>query len=449
MFNKNVFKDLAIFMIGFGGVIGIVFPFFVLLVTQVSSDIVLTPLFFGMCIAAGFLVGLFNIFLARKIVGNKLSQLSDHMGYVERRLADKANSLTNDNFDDEKCFSKIEGNDVIGESAKAFNALVKSLSNAFKSDSDVRNFTEMLSSRLDLNELAGEALNKLMDNLHAAGGAIIIEKEGALSVLSSFGINTPEEIINNDVIWNVIRTQKRHLIDLPEDITLSGLLTNFRPKTVLVEPIMYKEVVLGVFVLASVIEFTKEMQKNIQLYGQGLALAFKNAITHDQLQRLAANDPLTGIYNRRFGLSRLKEEFARAIKTNTPIGVIMLDIDRFKSINDAYGHIVGDRVLISLVKVAKMSLREGDIFLRYGGEEFLIVLPGASLADVSQIAERIRRTIEDTEIHNYQQIIKVTVSIGGTSYPEHNVDEHLSLINIADTKLFQAKESGRNNTIIE
>lgn len=436
-------------MIGFGVVIGIIFPFFVLFATQATAEIVLTPLFFGMCISAGFLVGLFNIFLAKKIVGQKLNRFSNHMRYVENRLAEKASNITKDKFDDEKCYYPIDSQDVIGESAKAFNALVNSLSNAFKSESAVRNFSEMLSSKLDLNELAKEALNKLMDNVNAVGGAIIVEKEGDLKVLSSFGINSPEEIVNNNIIWNVINNQKRHMVNLPDDITLSGLLVSFRPKTVLVEPIMYKEVILGVVVLATVVDFTIEMQKNIQIFGQGLALAFKNAITHDQLQRLAANDPLTGIYNRRFGLSRLKEEFSRAVKNNFPIGVLMLDIDHFKQINDTYGHLLGDRVLLNFVNVAKMSLREGDIFLRYGGEEFLFVLPGASISDITHIAERIRRMAEDTAVHNYQQTIKITVSIGGTSYPEHNVDDYLSLINIADTKLFQAKESGRNIAIIE
>lgn len=201
-------------------------------------------------------------------------------------------------------------------------------------------------------------------------------------------------------------------------------------------------------VLATVEESTNEMQNNMQLFGQGLALAFKNAITHDQLQRLAANDPLTGIFNRRFGLLRLKEEFSRAIKNNTPLGVIMFDIDHFKEINDTYGHLVGDKVLVSLAKAAKMALREGDIFMRYGGEEFLIVLPGASISDITQIAERLRHIVEDTEIHNYLQTIKITISIGGTSYPEHNVDDYLSLINITDKKLFQAKDSGRNILIV-
>lgn len=449
MSKKNVFFVLAIFMIGFGGVVGVIFPFFVMLVTKVSANIVITPLFFTLCIAAGLLVGLFNIFLARRIVGKKISQLSQHMGYVEKKLVVKANSAVDDCFEDEKCFTDIDSDDVIGESARAFNALVKALANAFRANAAVRNFSDMLSSRLDLNVLGEEALSKLIENFKSAGGAIVIEKDGALCVLSSFGINNPDEVLNNEIVWSVIKTRKRHLIDFPEDIELNGMLTSFRPKAVLVEPILYKDVVLGVVLLATVSQFSSEMQNNIQLFGQGLALAFKNAITHDQLQRLAANDPLTGIYNRRFGLARLKEEFARGVKANTPLGVLMFDIDHFKRVNDTYGHIVGDKVLIEIVKSAKTTLREGDVFLRYGGEEFLIVMPGASISDVKQIGERLRRTIEDTEIQNYQQTIKVTISLGGASYPEHNADDYLDLINRSDKNLFIAKDLGRNKLIGE
>lgn len=449
MITKKVFKDLAIFMIGFGMIIGIIFPFFVVLATDVPSNVILTPLFFIMCITAGFLVGLFNIFLARKVVGNKLGQMSHHMGYVEKRLNEKTNNQNNDTFEDESCYLKMNLDDNFGECAQAFNALVKSLSNSFKSETAVRNFTELLSSRLELDQLADESLNKLIDNLNAVGGAIIIEKESELCVLSSFGINKPEEMIQNDLLWRVIKDQKRMLVNLPDNILLSGVIVDYRPKSILIEPILYKEVVLGVIVLATVVEFSSEMQNNLRQFGQGLALAFKNAITHDQLQRLAANDPLTGIFNRRFGLSRLKDEFTRAVKTNVPIGVLMFDIDHFKDINDTYGHLVGDKVLVSLTQAAKISLREGDIFLRYGGEEFLVVLPGASLSDVVQIAERLRHTISDTEIHNYLQTIRITISIGGTSYPEHNVDDYLSLINIVDKKLYQAKESGRNIAVVD
>lgn len=448
MITKKVFKDLAIFMIGFGGVIGVVFPFFVIAVTKVPSSTVLTPLFFCMCITAGFLVGLFNIFLAKKIVEAKMKQLSAHMKRVENRLIEKALTQSLEDCSDESCYIKVISEDEIGECARAFNALVKSLSGAFKSEASVRNFTELLSSRLELDQLAEEALSKLMENMRAAGGAIIIEREGELSVLSSYGISTPQAMLEGDMIWQVFKNQKKQILNLPEEIILNSVLLDFRPKSVLLEPILYKGVVLGAVVLAGVSEFTPEMQHNMELFGQGLALAFKNAITHDQFQRLAANDPLTGVLNRRFGLERFRDEYVRAVKTNQPVGVIMIDIDHFKKINDVYGHLIGDRILIMLAQTVKTALREGDVFLRYGGEEFAVILPGASFLDVRQIAERIRRFVEDMEFHQNAQMIKITVSIGGVSFPEISVDDHMKLLEIADAHLYQAKEQGRNRIVV-
>ena len=446
--NKKVFTDLAIYMIGFGVVIGIVFPFFVL-ITGVPASLILTPLFFFLCIAAGFIVGMFNIFLATKIVGNKLAQLSSHMKYVEHRLTTKTATQDTEECTDEKCYTTIDSKDSIGECAQAFNALVNALAKAFKSENSVRNFTEMLSSRLELDKLSEEALKTLMGNLNAEGGAIIIEKEGDLHVLSSHGIKTPEAMLESDMIWKAFKDEKRLVVELPQDILLNALLVDFRPKTILFEPIIYKDVILGAVILAGVNSFSVEMMNKMGLFGNGLALALRNAITHDQLQKLAANDPLTGIFNRRFGLTRLKDELNRAIRNKTPIGVLMLDIDHFKKVNDTYGHLVGDKVLVSLSQTAKSALREGDVFLRYGGEEFLVILPGASQADVLEVSEKLRHLIEDTEIRHKEQVIRVTVSLGGTSYPEHDTLDMNALIHIADQKLYQAKELGRNMSIVD
>lgn len=161
------------------------------------------------------------------------------------------------------------------------------------------------------------------------------------------------------------------------------------------------------------------------------------------MQRLAALDPLTGVYNRRFGLGRLHEEFERAVRANTPLGVLMLDIDHFKNVNDTYGHLVGDRLLKSVVGIARMILREGDILVRYGGEEFLAVLPAASTDDVRLIGERIRRAIEESSIAEGQQTIRVTVSLGGSAYPSQNVEKAEALVQFADDALYRAKDTGR------
>ena len=158
---------------------------------------------------------------------------------------------------------------------------------------------------------------------------------------------------------------------LPDDVAVEGVLTDFRPREVIVDPMLYKGVPLGTIILASAAGFTNEVKSRLDLFGQGMALAMNNALTHDRLQKLAALDPMTGIYNRRFGMARLSEEFSRAVRTTGPLGVMMFDIDHFKKVNDTYGHLAGDRVLIQVTKTARAALREGDILMRYGGEEFI------------------------------------------------------------------------------
>jgi len=146
-------------------------------------------------------------------------------------------------------------------------------------------------------------------------------------------------------------------------------------------------------------------------------------LNHEDLQRVSALDPLTGVYNRRFGLQRLTEEFGRSIRSSDPLGVLMLDLDHFKAVNDTYGHVVGDRVLQTVVFAVRQVLREGDVLMRYGGEEFVIVLPGAGRDDLVQMAERVRRAVSEAEIIEAGQRIPVTVSIGGSGLPDKNINK--------------------------
>ncbi|HZJ89553.1 MAG TPA: sensor domain-containing diguanylate cyclase [Bacilli bacterium] len=449
MTKYKIFNVLAVFMIGFGMLIGIIFPFFVLLVTNVDAATVINPLFFILCITAGIIVGIFNIFLAKKIVGAKLKALGTHMTKVERRLLERTNEKTVANCLTADCFIDVLTNDEIGAAANSFNSLVSALQKSFSTEESVKKFNEMLSSKLELDKLATAALVSLLENMNALAGAIIIEKEGELQLLSASGISAPESLVENHTVWQVFQNKKRLCLELPEDIELNGVLLNFRPRHVLAEPIIYKGVVLGVIVIAGGEVFSQEKKSDIELYAQGLSLALKNAVTHDQLQKLAANDPLTGVLNRRFGLIRLQDEFSRAIRTSQPLGVLIIDIDHFKNVNDTYGHLVGDKILIMMTKTAKSALREGDVFLRYGGEEFAVILPGASPDDTTKIAERIRRYIEDAAFTYNLQEIKITVSIGGTSFPTNNVDSFNQLFEIADKNLYKAKENGRNLVVVQ
>lgn len=443
--TKKVFSDLAIFMISFGVLMGIIFPFFVY-VMGIPGEMVLKPSFFIYCILAGITVGVLNIIMAKTIVGKKLILLAQRMRIIETELTSN-NYEANDDIT--KLLIESDSEDEIGEASDAYNNLVKSLSRSLRIENAVKSFNEMLASTLDLDALSKQALNHLIIHMSANGGAIFIEKSGELVLQSSESIRMPEPIAESDIVWRALKTKQRQHVYLPEDIKVEGVLTDFLPKDILVEPILYKDLPIGVIILASANHFDKDYEDSFNMLSSGLALALRNAIMYDQIHTLAARDPLTGLYNRRFGMTRLNEEFARSTRNDLPLGIMVFDIDHFKKVNDKHGHLIGDRVLVNLAKTARSVIREGDILMRYGGEEFVIILPGASVKDSYNLAERLRHLVEDTSVHHGTQTIAVTVSIGISSYPECNAADANTLLKYADDALYLAKESGRNCIVVK
>ncbi len=145
-----------------------------------------------------------------------------------------------------------------------------------------------------------------------------------------------------------------------------------------------------------------------------------------------------------FGMARLQEEYSRAVRAESPLGVLMLDLDHFKDVNDVYGHLVGDRVLRAVARACRRVIREGDVLVRYGGEEFLILLPGAGADDVALIGERVRRAVDETAVAEGDQQIAVTVSLGGTTYRDSGTSSPEQLVAQADAALYEAKAGGRD-----
>ncbi len=165
------------------------------------------------------------------------------------------------------------------------------------------------------------------------------------------------------------------------------------------------------------------------------------------LAEQAVRDPLTGLYNRRYLDETLAREFARAEREGYPLAVAMIDVDFFKRINDTWGHPAGDEILKVLAQCLRAGVREGDIVCRYGGEEFLLLLPRITLEIAFQRAERLRRDFADSELAWVETRIRATLSIGLASFPDH-AQNAKALIEQADAALYRAKRSGRNRTEI-
>jgi len=169
------------------------------------------------------------------------------------------------------------------------------------------------------------------------------------------------------------------------------------------------------------------------------------------LKWLSITDPLTGLYNRRYFIEQIELEFKRSKRYNRDLSLLMLDIDHFKSVNDNYGHQVGDIVLRKISSIIISQLRDSDLAFRYGGEEFMVILPETKADDAINVAKRMKQEIMETE-HIYRNLnFKVTASIGIVSIKDmlgkfETVDD---IIKKVDDNLYKAKNSGRNTIIYE
>ena len=212
-------------------------------------------------------------------------------------------------------------------------------------------------------------------------------------------------------------------------------------------PLKNKSEVIGVLGLAYDYRSHKTFQEDevhlLMRFAQLAALTVDNAQLYEATQELATRDPLTGIFNRRhlFDLGRL--ELERARRYSQPLAAIMLDIDRFKNLNDTWGHQAGDLVLRSVADSCRLHLREVDLLARYGGDEFVILLPYTSVGQAAHVADRIRSVVSSTPIAAGTGDLSVTVSIGVVEYVQ-NMSSLEPLLERADQALFAAKRHGRN-----
>ncbi len=180
-----------------------------------------------------------------------------------------------------------------------------------------------------------------------------------------------------------------------------------------------------------------------------LSLSLANIDLRDTLHRQSIRDPLTGLLNRRYMEEALTKEVSRAKRHKLPLTVIMVDIDHFKKINDTYGHDAGDAVLQALGRLLANHCRKEDIVCRYGGEEFIIIMPGAFLKDAVQRAEKLRTLVENEfrVLYDEQVLRNITISLGVAAMPEHGSTGE-AVVRAADAALYHAKSEGRNRVAV-
>lgn len=162
------------------------------------------------------------------------------------------------------------------------------------------------------------------------------------------------------------------------------------------------------------------------------------------LREQVITDPLTGLFNVRHFRSALDIELERTLRTGSPTSLMMIDLDHFKKVNDRWGHEVGNRVLKLTADIIRQVTRQLDVQCRYGGEEFVVILPSTNILLASQVAERLRQRLEDAEIEVGEDVFNITASIGLAVRTVNEPGAALKLIKVADECLYKAKELGRN-----
>jgi diguanylate cyclase (GGDEF)-like protein/PAS domain S-box-containing protein len=191
----------------------------------------------------------------------------------------------------------------------------------------------------------------------------------------------------------------------------------------------------------------KAAERQVQQANEDLAAQLaENQKLQELLREQALRDALTGLYNRRFLQETLDRELAEASRTQTPLSLLMLDVDFFKELNDTYGHAAGDVVLQTIAGLLQQQFRAMDLPCRYGGEEFVMVMPTANCPAALTRAETLRQLIAGQQTLYHGQSLQVTVSVGVASFPEHGTSGD-ELLRAADGAMYAAKQAGRNTVV--
>ena len=243
----------------------------------------------------------------------------------------------------------------------------------------------------------------------------------------------------------------------PRMASVKDILKVLGLSSLLIIPIILREEVIGTLVLRTSrkkTSFSPREVKLCQVIANLAASALTNAhlfesveLNNLELEKLAITDGLTGAYNHRHFRTRLDEEFNRAKRYATPLSCIMMDIDHFKNINDAFGHAQGDKVLSEIADLITNNVRKIDMVARYGGEEFVALLPNTDKEGVFIEAERLREAIKAYKCSGRDRCIMVTISLGVSTFPSPDISTADELVGRADDALYKAKRTGRDKTV--
>jgi diguanylate cyclase (GGDEF)-like protein len=261
-----------------------------------------------------------------------------------------------------------------------------------------------------------------------------------------------ESVFKPTDCW-AVRTGRPHLANEDNSAIRCAHVNQVQPSSSMCVPMMAQGEPLGFLYLESQRGTARRgsassWQRLAVTVAQHIGLALANLKLQETLRGQSIRDPLTGLFNRRYMEESLEREFRRAVRNQRPLSAVMIDIDHFKRLNDEHGHEAGDEVLGQVGKLLGASVRKEDIVCRYGGEEFMLIMPEASLPNAAKRAEQLREKLKHLPVHfRGRNLGPVTISAGVAAFPEHGSCS-AEVLRRADESLYRAKAAGRDQVVI-
>lgn len=344
--------------------------------------------------------------------------------------------------------------DEFEDLGKGFNRMADAICEQQARVEKYNSLAKLLIATLNPRELLKNALDKMLELTGSKLGVIYLmdEKGDTLEpfVTQGVDISSLQTLKTGEGVSGQAAQERRTVVQeqIPEkcQIQVNVGFSMASPNEVAAYPLMYKEKVLGVMLLGTFGHYPVEELTLVEYLANQIAITLDNALTHEKVERLSITDGLTGLFNRSFLSERLEEEFSKALRYEAPLSILIMDVDFFKRVNDAFGHLVGDNALMTVAQILRQSVRVSDVVCRYGGEEFVVLLPHTNLEKALAVAEKIRLAVSETSVPGMGEQ-RLTISIGAAGLPDIRVGSMRELVRKADEALYRAKEGGRNQVV--
>ncbi len=296
---------------------------------------------------------------------------------------------------------------------------------------------QRIAATLDRDTLVPVALSAVASSCRSAGAALFERASGGDWVLS--GSHGLEYAVAAELL-RLCRTGLDQLADKPSRVELlPGDLAELGPRALMLPVTDDGRVVAAIAVLVAG-ELDAPGAEAAAFLSRNLGLALRNLGRLKQVEHLAYLDDLTHLYNTRY----LDLVLDREVQGGRPFTVLFMDLDRFKQVNDQHGHLAGSRLLVEVARVLRACVRDDDILVRYGGDEYVMLLVGIDSGGGLKVAERIRRAVEDHRFLSREgSRVRITCSIGLASFPEH-AQSKAEILDLADRAMYRGKRSSRN-----